>query len=144
MYAYKDIKFTALDDYSTRYAQLFTPDNLYTDIYTQKASDYYRPNDRVRLISRTGNRIEYNDPANNLKLIFNNDEIIVRSENGTGLKITTSNSGISKNTEFNSINANNLNMTTDETADLEFISQYIDEINLHSGDHIDWRSLNNE
>lgn len=144
MYAYKDIKFTALDDYGARYAQLFTPDNLYTDIYTQKASDYYRPNDRVRLISRTGNRIEYNDPANNLKLIFNNDEIIAKSENGTNLKITTSDSGISKNTEFNSINENNLNMTTDETADLEFISQYIDEINLHSGDHIDWRNLNNE
>ena len=35
-------------------------------------------------------------------------------------------------------------MITEETPDLDFISQYIDEINLYSGDHIDWRNLNNE
>ena len=142
MYASNDTKYTALN--SSDKSELFTPANLYSDIYTQKYSDFYRVNDRVRLISRTGNRIEYKDPENNLRLIFNNDEIVASIENDNKLKITTSDSGISSNTSFNTIDQNKLNMITEETPDLDFISQYIDEINLYSGDHIDWRNLNNE
>ena len=114
----------------------------YIDLYdlddpTNKFTDFYRPRDRVRLVSRTGNRIEYRDSETNLHLIFNSDEIIAEVDNNR-LKITSPEAG------FETKDINRLNMITDENPEQSFAHQFIREINLHSGDHIEWRDLLNE
>ena len=115
----------------------------YTDLYdiddpTNYPTDYYRPRDRVRIVSRTGDRIEYRDSETNLHLIFNNDGTIAKVDDDNRLKITSPNAGFSTKDE------NRLNEIIDEDPEQDFAHQFIREINLYSGDYIEWRDLLDE
>ena len=114
------------------YAELYDM-NEYTNEYEAECN----PKDRVRLIARTANRIEYHDSKTELHLIFNDDEIIAGSDDNE-LVVISNNAG------FRSENENDFIMSTEENEQQAFAHQVIDEINKYSGDYIDWRALLDE
>lgn len=108
------------------------------DKYTHEYEDKTRIRDRVRIISRTANRIEYTDSETELHLVFNDDEIMVGTEDTNILNIKSSTAG------FATANTNDLVMSTEENEQQAFAHQVIDEINKLSGDYIEWRDLLDE
>ena len=103
---------------------------------TMEKEDLVRPRDRVRLITRTANAIEYKD--NELHLVFNDDNIVPRVEDTNTLIINSPNAG------FSNSDTNNMIMSTEETEQQSFAHQIIDEINRLSSDYIEWRDILDE
>lgn len=114
----------------------------YVDLFdledpTNKYSDKVRIRDRVRVISRTANNIRFTDNYDNMHLILNNTDTTVKTDNDN-LVINSSTDS------FRTANLNQLLMTTDETDQDLFASQIIEEINLLSGDYIDYDELEDD
>ena len=136
-FVYGECKVNPIDDVSpdgTPYANIYDLEDP-----TNSYRDKVRIRDRVRVISRTGNTIAYTDNFENLHIRFNDDTTVVKVEDENILKITTINGD-----EFSAVNMNELLMTTDETQEDMFASQIIDEINLLSGDYIDYDELEDD
>jgi hypothetical protein len=111
----------------------------YTDLYdlcdpVMEANEHLAPRDRIRIISRSGSRIEYTDNNTMLHLIFDDDGIIVNTDDNI-LTISSSNAG------FRYENGNDMIITTDEDDQSVYPAQVIDEINHLTGDYIEWRDL---
>ena len=134
-YIHGIVKVNPLDDYNIskiKYSELYT-----FDTYTNSLKDECGIKDRVRIISTTANSLEYTDSNNKLKLIFNdiNNNTIVDDNK---LKISSSSAG------FTTSDDNTIVINTNEDEQIIISSQIIDEINLHSLDYIDWRTILNE
>ena len=136
VYIHHTVKINPLDDINISGEKYY---DLYDiDEFTHNYNDNVNIKDRVRIISRYGNRITYNDSENEIHLEFNNDEITATVGPNNNLKISSSNAG------FNTADVNDLIMTTDEDEQQLFAHQVIDEINRFSSDFIEWRNLLNE
>ena len=85
---------------------------------------------RIRVISQTGNKIEFTDNLRNMHLILNDPSTNVTVDE-SGLTIKTINGD-----SFSTVDGNKMVMTTDETPEDLYLSQILDEINLMSGDYI--------
>ena len=134
-YIHGTVKVNPLDDYNIskiKYSELYT-----FDTYTNSLKDECGIKDRVRIISTTANSLEYTDSNNKLKLIFNdiNNNTIIDDNK---LKISSSSAG------FTTSDDNTIVISTNEDEQIVISSQIIDEINLHSSDYIDWRTILNE
>ena len=105
---------------------------------TLEKSDSYRVRDRVRLITRTDNSIEFHDPENEMHLIFNDDDIKPRVDDTNNLTITSPRIG------FAVENTNVLAMSSTESEHQAFAHQVIGEINKLSSDYIEWRDILDE
>ena len=121
-----------------------SPDGTpYTDKYDLDPSHRFKNKvrimDRVRIIARTGNSIEFRDGLYNMHIVLNDDTTTVTVTEDNLLTISTINGD-----QFSTINENNMIISTDETEDDMFISQYIDEINLLSGDYIEYDELEDD
>lgn len=112
--------------------------NYEFDEYTQSYKDCAAPKERVRIISTTANKIEYQDSDSELHLIFNDINTTAEVVVDNNMKINSTLAG------FTTANENQLVMSTDENEQQAIISQIIDEINLHSEDYVDWRSILDE
>ena len=133
VYLHDTVKINPLEDTNIsgeKYIDLYDIDDP-----TNGAEDFYRVKDRVRIVTRSGNRIEYRDSETNLHLIFNSDDIIAEVDNNNRLKIKSPEAG------FATGDSNKLIMSTDENPEQSFAHQFIREINLLSGDYIEWRDL---
>lgn len=106
----------------------------YSDFISHMYNDSYNIHHRIRVISRMGNTIEYKDPENNIVLRFNDDDVKSIDDNGT-LRISSSKAG------FATANQNDMIMNTNESPEIDFAHQIVDEINLYSGDYIDWQII---
>ena len=80
--------------------------------------------------------IAFTDDQQNMHIKLTDDTSTVVVKNGNVLTIKTINGD-----EFKTVNTNQLLITTDEDPEDIFISQFIDEINLLSGDYIDYDEL---
>ena len=100
--------------------------------YTNECVDKVMIKDRIRLISRTANKIEFTDNFENMHLVLNDDNIKVKTEDNN-LKISSPD-----NIGFKVANLNELVMNTDETDDDVFTSQILEEITKSSIDILDW------
>ena len=87
--------------------------------------------DRIRMIIKTGNHIEYRDNETQMHLILDDDSTDVSVKDGNKLVIKTINGD-----EFTVVDKNQLMMSTNQSPEDVFISQIIGEINLLSGDYI--------
>ena len=92
--------------------------------------------DRIRVITRKSNSIAFTDDQ--LHIMLTDDSSTVTVKNGNILTIKTINGD-----EF-TVNTNQLLMSTDENPNDAFVSQLIDEINLLSGDYIDYGELEDD
>ena len=98
--------------------------------------DHVGVRDRIRVITRNSNAIAFTDGQQNMHIKLTDDTSTVVVKNGNVLTIKTINGD-----EFKTVNTNQLLITTDEDPEDIFISQFIDEINLLSGDYIDYDEL---
>ena len=98
--------------------------------------DHVGVRDRIRVITRNSNAIAFTDDQQNMHIKLTDDTSTVVVKNGNVLTIKTINGD-----EFKTVNTNQLLITTDEDPEDIFISQFIDEINLLSGDYIDYDEL---
>lgn len=135
-FVYGEAKVNPFDDVS--------PDGTpYSEKYEFDPSHEFRNKvrirDRVRIIARTSNSLDYTDNQTNLHLRLSDDTTKVKVEDLNKLKITTINGDA-----FSYVDQNNMWMTTDETQEDMFASQIIDEINLLSGDYIDFDELEDD
>ena len=133
VYVHDTVKINPLEDTNIsgeKYIDLYDIDDP-----TNGAEDFYRVKDRVRIVTRSGNRMEYRDSETNLHLIFNSDDIIAEVDNDNRLKIKSPEAGFATGDD------NKLIMSTDENPEQSFAHQFIREINLLSGDYIEWRDL---
>ena len=96
-----------------------------------KFSDRVPLKDRIRIITNQGNIIKFTDDE--MHLILNDASTHVYVRNGTELVINTINGD-----EFTTVNKNEMLMHSDESIEDVFAAQIIDEINLLSGDYIDY------
>lgn len=135
IYVSSSIKINPIDDTNIsglKYSDLYDLEN-----YSNNYNDNINIKDRVRIISHTGNYIDYRDSATQLHLVFNNNEIVAES-NDNKLKISSSNAG------FRTANHNDIIMESNENEQQPMISQAINEINLYTGDYIDWSGILDE
>ena len=89
--------------------------------------------DRVRVIARTADCIEFRDNQTSMHIILNDDSTKVEVSDTNILTIKTINGDT-----FETVNDNQLMMHTLATNDDMFASQILEEINLLSGDFIDY------
>ena len=102
--------------------------------YTDRLYHHVGLKDRIRIITKTADIITYEGYDNEeMHIHLNDDTTKVTVLNGNILKITTINGD-----EFYPLNTNEAWMSTDEDPQYTFASQFIDEINLLSGDYIEY------
>ena len=89
--------------------------------------------DRVRVIARTADCIEFRDNQTSMHIILNDDSTKVEVSDTNILTIKTINGDT-----FETVNDNQLMMHTLATNDDMFASQILEEINLLSGDFINY------
>lgn len=109
-------------------------DDGYKDFISHSYNDTYNMHHRLRVISRMGNTIEYKDQDNNIVLRFNDDDVQSIDDSDI-LKISSTKAG------FTTVNQNDMIIDTNESPEIDFAHQIVDEINLYSGDYIDWKIL---
>ena len=95
--------------------------------------------DRIKLITRTANAITFTKDPDNMHIKLMDDTSTIDIQDGNILVLKTINGD-----EFRTINQNQLSMTTGYEYDKLFVSQLIDEINLLSGDYIDYNELEDD
>lgn len=136
VYVYDGVKINPIDDTNisgVKYSDLYNLDNICSTTYP----DNIITKDRIRIISHTGNYIEYRDSATQLHFVFNDNEIVAKSDDNN-LRITSNNAG------FRTANQNDIIMESDEDEQKPMINQIINEINIYTGDYIDWSGMLDE
>ena len=88
---------------------------------------------RMRMIVRYGDHLEYYDEQNNLHLVLDDDTTKVNVNDENKLTVTTINGD-----QVNVANGNRLVISSDANPEDVFASQIIDEINLLSGDYVEY------
>ena len=134
VYVYGSVKINPLGDTDasgTKYTDIFPDLVEYSHIF----NDNYTIRDRVRIISTTANKLDhFYDSDGELQLILNEETAEINTDDGI-LTITTNNSN------FEVIDDNIIQMTTNEDLQDVFGIQRIGEINSNSIDIIEWRDL---
>ena len=85
------------------------------------------------MIVRYGDHLEYYDEQNNLHLVLDDDTTKVNVNDENKLTVTTINGD-----QVNVANGNRLVISSDANPEDVFASQIIDEINLLSGDYVEY------
>jgi hypothetical protein len=137
VHIYDTVKINPIDEINSsgeKYVDLY-PDMVE---YSHIPKDECIPKDRVRIISRIADKIEFKDNENNMHITFNDNGTKVSVSNDNILNISSGEDGFSTN------NDNELILTTEKTIDQYYAEQIIDEINLLSGDYLDRRNVDNE
>ena len=94
---------------------------------------------RLRIMIDNENKIEYTDNESNLRLNLNDDSTNVKVVDGHKLIVNTINGD-----EFLVSDKNNLILKSDEDPEDVFTAQILDEINLMSGDYIEFSDIEDD